>query len=80
LSVGTYTKVSVIQDVLLYGRAYRDEHLFVFLNFSHADRVVEMPGGLRSTRILLSTYGDREGEEAGPSTTLRPNEGIVVAE
>jgi alpha-glucosidase len=80
LSVGTYTKVSVIEDVLLYGRAYRDEHLFVFLNFSHADRAVEMPGGLRSARILLSTYGDREGEEAGPSTTLRPNEGIIVAE
>jgi hypothetical protein len=45
----------------------------VALNFTNQPRTIEIQGTIR-----LSTYLDREGEQAQGKLELRPDEGVVV--
>jgi len=64
-------------DVLSYERAFGGERIVVLLNFSNAPRRVHGLG-LKSAKISLSTYADRQGERAGEVVTLRPAEGLIL--
>jgi len=69
LSVGSYRRLYVDADVLVFAR----EELSVALNFSHVER--ELPTGLASGNcVLLSTYLD---DSATPNR-LRPDEGVIL--
>lgn len=73
LSVGAYTPVYVDDDVLVYERSAGAQSVRVALNLSHGERQMEWA----ASRILISTYLDRQGE-VDRILKLRPDEGLIV--
>jgi alpha-glucosidase len=74
LSIGSYARASVDDDVLSYIREYAAERVQVMLNFSHTTRRIDGPDG----HVLLSTHLDRESSPVSGSLELRPDEGVVL--
>ena len=74
LSIGSYARVSVDDNVLSYRREHAAERVQVLLNFSHTTRRIECPDG----NLLLSTHLDRESSPVSGSLELRSDEGVIV--
>ena len=77
LRSGTYEAIGELEaDVFLYARWLGDEHVFVALNFSDKERVVQLP---HKGRILCCTHPvDYTDIDEDGRVTLRPYEGVVV--
>lgn len=63
---------------MLFGRALGEEQLVVALNFGGTPETVRLAPAAATKQVLLSTFGDREGETVGGSLGLRPHEGAVI--
>jgi alpha-glucosidase len=76
LNRGAYRPLEVAGDVLAYIRDADGDRLLVALNFGggQAPLTIPSPG-----TVLLSSNGDRDGQEAVHSLVLRPREGVIVA-
>jgi alpha-glucosidase len=74
LTQGAISAVADQGNILRYERCQGDERLVILLNLGHQEAQVPYLSG----RLLLSTYLDRVGEEAGGSMSLRADEGIIV--
>jgi alpha-glucosidase len=79
LEVGDYLPITTgPEDVFLFQRRHEEERVLVALNFSDAPQRFRLPSGVRGVPILLSTEGDREGEQVDLFLDLAPHEGIIV--
>jgi hypothetical protein len=64
--------------VFAYERQADGERVLVALNFTKAPQVAALGAG--STRVLLSTDHERDGNQADLARVeLRPDEGVVLA-
>ncbi len=61
--------------ILQYERVTDDQHYAIVLNLGHADEQATIPAGT----IVASTHTDRNGEQAGPTVSLGPAEGVVIS-
>jgi alpha-glucosidase len=77
LSIGSYRPIRCEGDFLLYLREHEGERLMVALNLS-SDAVTAAIEPAYAGRLLLSSYGDREGETVRDQLDLRPDEGAIV--
>src|SRR5262249_40376065 len=77
LALGAYRPIVCRDDVMLYVRESEGERLLIALNLG-GDAVAAATGPGPGGRILLSTYGDREGEMVRGQLDLRPDEGAIV--
>ena len=76
LVAGAYVPVSAVDDLFLYRREGADGRYLIALNLGHQPREVVLDG---AGRVALSTHLDREGDAAGATLALRPDEGVIVA-
>jgi alpha-glucosidase len=72
---GSYAPIACRGDLLGFERRQERERVCVFLNFGTEPQRVDMEA---SGEILLTSHLDRSGP-AGPTLTLRPNEGVVLS-
>jgi alpha-glucosidase len=78
LSRGTWRRLESSGDLLAYERIYEHDHKIVVLNFSAAPQLWPVPSILPKLAIALSTCGDRKGESAPATLSLRADEGLVL--
>ncbi|MFG1186034.1 alpha-amylase family glycosyl hydrolase [Xanthobacter aminoxidans] len=78
LSVGLWSPVAAVGDLVAYLRQGEGEGLLVALNLGGNPLSATLPEATGGGRLLLSTFCDRAGEQVGDTIDLRPNEGIVV--
>jgi alpha-glucosidase len=76
LSIGEYVRGGIDGPVLWFERRHGDARFLVALNFSHEAGTIRWPV---PSRILLSTWLDREGEEIARDLSMRSDEGAVLA-
>jgi alpha-glucosidase len=78
LSVGRYLGLEDMpDDCFVYIREHDRERMLVALNFSNAERQIDLPTELRGA-IRFSTHIDRDGEAVGGQLRLRGDEGCVI--
>ena len=73
---GAYRPLQAVGDVLAYFRETEDDRLLVALNFDGGQAALTIPS---PGTVMLSSSGDRAGEDVVYSLTLRPHEGVIVA-
>jgi alpha-glucosidase len=80
LAIGCYRPVVASGDLLLFVRELADERMFVALNLGQEPTEVALvhPGRLEG-RVLVSSFGDRDGEGVDGGLGLRANEGLLIA-
>lgn len=78
LSVGLWSPVAAVGDLVAYLRQGEGETMLVALNLGGDPLSATLPEAVGGGRLLLSTFCDRAGERLGETIDLRPNEGIVV--
>jgi hypothetical protein len=78
LAIGTYKPLFASGDLLLFLRELDSECIFVALNLGVEPAEITLPIETPAGRVLLSTFGDREGEAMTSGIALRPDEGLIV--
>jgi alpha-glucosidase len=80
LEVGRYQAIEADGDVLAYIRSGREGEcsFLVALNLGNKEQVLDVPGGVVSGSVAVSTYLDREGQHVEGKLKLRPDEGTVI--
>jgi alpha-glucosidase len=79
LLVGAYRPIVATGDLLLYARESEHERVFVALNLRGDSAAIVLPNPGSRGRILVSCFGDRDGELVEGSIDLRPDEGLVIS-
>jgi alpha-glucosidase len=79
LRLGNYRPLVSRGDLLLYVREYEDDRILVALNMGIDPTAITFTEDRLHGEVLVSAYGDREGERIWGSIELRGNEGVVVA-
>jgi alpha-glucosidase len=79
LAIGSYRPVVANGDLLLFVRELADERMFVALNLGQEPTEVALvhPGRLKG-RVLVSSFGDRDGEGVDGGLGLRADEGLLI--
>jgi alpha-glucosidase len=75
LRIGEFKPLRSRNDVLMFGRHYEQDHLFVALNIVDQPRKCVFS---ESGRQLLSTYLDRDAKTMRGPFLLRANEGVIL--
>ena len=78
LTEGSYRPLIASGDLLLFFRELRGQRLLIALNMGPFPVAGLFSNERLSGHVLLSSFGDREGEEVGASIDLRGNEGLLV--
>jgi len=78
LTLGRYRPLFVSGDLLLFAREFESERTLVALNMGQEATSVAFESGLLAGRLLVSSFGDRDGEAVTGSIDLRADEGAVV--
>ena len=78
LRQGSYRPIAANGDLLLYTREFEGDRIFVVLNLGSKPTAVAVPTGSPAGQLLVSTFGDRDGELIRETTDIRANEGLVV--
>ena len=78
LSAGSYRRVFSQRDLLLYVRQFGRERILIALNLGCDAMATTLPGAAAFGRVLVSCFGDREGEDITERIDLRGNEGLVI--
>ena len=78
LSAGSYRRIPAEPDLLFYLRQDGQESILVALNFS--SRTISLPllPAVAIGRVLVSSFGDREGEPVSDRIVLHADEGLVI--
>jgi alpha-glucosidase len=79
LRIGSYRPIVARGDLLLFVREWRLERILVALNLGAEATAVTFPTGKMKGKVLVSSYGDRDGEALDGGIDLRDNEGLVIA-
>ncbi len=77
LRIGSYREVARSASMLAYVREHEQRSILVVLNFSAKSLAVDLAE--LDGHVLLSTHTGRRDERLRAHTTLRANEGVVVA-
>jgi alpha-glucosidase len=78
LQIGSYQPIEASGDLLLFVRADGPERMLTTLNLGGEPISVAFPGGAFEGTVLISSFGDRDGEAVDNGIDLRPNEGCVI--
>jgi alpha-glucosidase len=78
LTLGGYRPLFVSGDLLLFARELESERILVALNLGQEATSVAFPSGHLAGRLLVSSFGDRDGEAVTGSIDLRADEGAVM--
>jgi alpha-glucosidase len=78
LTEGSYKPLTATGDLLLFCRELREDRILIALNMGPEPIAVSFTDQRLSGRILLSSFGDREGEEVRVNIDLRGHEGLLV--
>jgi alpha-glucosidase len=78
LQIGTYQPIVASGDLLLFVRRHENERILVALNLGSEPTVVEFAGGGPVGTVLVSCFGDRDGETTEGSIALRGDDGLVI--
>jgi alpha-glucosidase len=78
LALGSYRPLFVSGDLLLFAREVEGERTLVALNMGQEATSVAFESGNLAGRLLVSSFGDRDGEMLKGSIDLRADEGAVV--
>ena len=78
LTLGGYRPIAASGDLLAYLREVERERVLVVLNFGAMPAVLAAPAEASGGRILLSTAGDRGGDQIHGPVALRAHEGVVI--
>jgi alpha-glucosidase len=78
LALGSYRPLFVSRDLLLFARELESERTLVVLNMGQEATSVAFESGNLAGRLLVSSFGDRDGETVKGSIDLRADEGAVV--
>jgi alpha-glucosidase len=79
LAEGAYRPLSASGNLLLFLREQPGNRVLVALNMGPEPVAVSFDKERMSGRVLLSSFGDRDGEEVRSNFDLRGNEGLVVS-
>jgi alpha-glucosidase len=79
LAVGSYRPLVATGDVLLFQRSHAGSaSVIVALNLGDQPAAALLHGTVPAGRVIVSAFGDREGEVIEKEVDLRPNEGLVI--
>jgi len=79
LQVGAYEPVDPQGDVLLFARRHGRDRVLVALNLTGRPAAVELGAGTLSGKILVSCFGDRDGDPVARRIELAGDDGCVIA-
>jgi alpha-glucosidase len=80
LSSGDYAPIAAAGDLLLYRRRSEARSVVIALNLGAEPVSVTTSSIGSGSKILLSTFLDRQGESVEGVLDLRDNEGVVIGE
>jgi alpha-glucosidase len=75
---GSYKPLMAAGDLLLFCREFEGERLITALNLGVEPIAVLLPDEISTGQVLVSSFGDRDGEELNKDLALRSNEGLLV--
>jgi alpha-glucosidase len=75
---GTYRPLMATGNLLLFVRETKTERILVALNLGNEPVSMSFPSETLKGRLLVSSFGDRDGELVRKTVDLRDNEGVVV--
>jgi alpha-glucosidase len=78
LSAGSYRRIPTQRDLLLYVREFGYDRTLIALNLGCGAIATSLPRGATFGRVLVSCFGDREGDDITERIDLRGNEGLVI--
>jgi alpha-glucosidase len=78
LTLGRYRPLFVNGDLLLFARELESERTLVALNLGQEATSVAFASGHLAGPLLVSSFGDRDGEAVSGSIDLRADEGAVM--
>lgn len=79
LTQGSYEKIAATGDILVYVRTLSGDRVLVALNLSGEPVSMALEGRATRGRVLVSAFGDRDGESVDGEIALRGHEGVVIA-
>ena len=78
LTLGGYRPLFVRGDLLLFARELGNERTLVALNMGSEPTSVAFDSGGLAGRLVVSSFGDRDGEPINGRIDLRADEGAVI--
>ncbi len=78
LTMGSYIPIVARGDLLLFVRQTPAQRILITLNLGEEPTEVSFPGSRLEGTVLVSSFGDRDGETVSGDVDLRPNEGFVI--
>jgi alpha-glucosidase len=78
LARGKYAPYLAESDFLIYFREFEDRRVLIVLNLTHIDGAITFPAGQIEGAVLVSIFGDRDGEPVADNVVLRGDEGLVI--
>ncbi|RAI44164.1 alpha-amylase family glycosyl hydrolase [Rhodoplanes roseus] len=78
LSRGSYEPVAASGDLIVYVRSLDNDRVMVVLNLGPEPVTLTVRGAVSNGPILVSSFGDRDGEEVTDEVYLRGHEGAVI--
>ena len=78
LAQGGYRPYLTERDLLIYFREFEEERVLIALNLTHIDSAITFPPGQIVGSVLVSIFGDRDGEHVADTVVLRGDEGLVI--
>jgi alpha-glucosidase len=78
LAQGGYRPYLTEHDLLIYFREFEEERVLIALNLTHIDSAGTVPQGQIVGSVLVSIFGDRDGEHVADTVVLRGDEGLVI--
>ena len=78
LAQGGYRPYLTERDLLIYFREFEEERVLIALNLTHIDSAITFPLGQIVGSVLVSIFGDRDGEHVADTVVLRGDEGLVI--
>jgi alpha-glucosidase len=78
LSIGRYRPLYVSGELLVFVREHEQERMLVALNLGQYPTSFAFESRILAGRVLVSSFGDRDGEVVSKSLELRGDEGVVV--
>jgi alpha-glucosidase len=75
---GSYAPYLGESDLLIYFREFEDQRALIVLNLTHIESAIAFPVGQIEGSVLVSIFGDRDGEPVADTIVLRGDEGLVI--
>jgi alpha-glucosidase len=78
LSAGSYRRILAQGDLLFYVRQLGPRQILIALNLGSASIATSLGSGVACGKVLVSCFGDRDGESISDRIELRDSEGLAI--